>query len=66
MGNLTQKLFIFTALNIRYLVVRPKELDPMYQKVYILKKKKTCQSRYVESIIYMLKIYESIIYMSKE
>ena len=39
-GNLTQKLFIFTALNIKYLVVRPKQLDPMYQKVYILKKKK--------------------------
>ena len=49
-GNLTQKLFIFTALNIRYLVVRPKQLDPMYQKVYIFKKKKkNCQSRYVES-----------------
>ena len=65
MGNLTQKLFIFTALNISYLVVRLKQLDPMYQKVYILKKK-NCQSRYVESIIYMLKIYESILYMLKE
>ena len=40
MDNLTQKLFIFTALNIRYSVVRLKQLDPMYQKVYFFKNAK--------------------------
>ena len=43
-SNLTQNLFIFTALNISYLVVRLKQLDPMYQKVYILNKKKTAKA----------------------